>query len=173
MTFSHDEDFLWTGTKEGSMVAIRYRPPNVSPKGILSTHHDPGGKKVGESDSSKDKRRQLIAMIAAAVKQSDEVLSDEGGWPASYYGHSLGASCENKDDEELGGCPKSIPLEEAMRKCRPMSVPQIVAIVNETATNEDDDSKLIRWKRVPSGVAKMQKEYEAIAQVLYWAGTRR
>ena len=60
-----------------------------------------------------------------------------------------------------------------MRKCRPMSVPQIVAIVKETATNEDDDSELIRWKRAPGGVAKMQKEDEAIAQVFYWAGTRR
>ena len=78
LTFSHDEDFLWTGTKEGSMVTIRYLPPNVSPKWILSTPHDPGGKKVGESDSSKVKRKQLIAMIAAAVEQSNEVPMRDG-----------------------------------------------------------------------------------------------
>ena len=40
----------------------------------------------------------------------------------------------------------------------------------DTATNEDDDSESIRWKRTPGGVLKMQKEVEAIAQVCYWTG---
>ena len=39
----------------------------------------------------------------------------------------------------------------------------------KTATNEDGDSEPIRWKITPGGVAKMQKEDEAIAQVFYWA----
>ena len=37
LTFSHDEDFLWTGVKEGSMVPIRCLSPNASPKRMLST----------------------------------------------------------------------------------------------------------------------------------------
>ena len=74
------------------------------------------------------------------------------------------------DDDEIAGCHKAISLEEALRKCRPTGGLEIVASVNETATNEDDDSESIRWKRTPGGVAKMQKEDEAIAQVLYWAG---
>ena len=171
MTFSHDEDFMWTGTKEGFKVPIRYLPPIVSPKRILSTPHDPGGKSEGEGDSSNEKRRQLTAKIAAAVKQSDDVLSDEGGWPASFDDHSAGAICENMDDDEIAGCYKAISLEEALQKCRTLGVPKTVASVNETATNEDDDSESIRWKRTPGEVVKMQKEDEAIAQGLYWAGT--
>ena len=72
LKFSHDEDFLWTGVKEGSMVPIRYLPSIVSPKRILSTPHDPGGKSEGEGYSSNEKRRQLIAKKAAAVKQPYE-----------------------------------------------------------------------------------------------------
>ena len=75
--------------KRGFKVPIRYLPPIVSPKRILSTPHDPGGKSEGEGDSSnKRRRRQVIAKIAAAVKQSDDVLSDEEAWPASYDNHS-------------------------------------------------------------------------------------
>ena len=139
LTFSHDKSFLWTRVKEGSMVPIRYLPPNESPKRMLSTTHDPGGKSEGEGYSSNEKRRQLIAKIAAAVKQSDDVLSDEEGWPATFDDHSAGAICENMDDDEIAGCHKEISLEEALRKCRPMSVPETVASVNESATNEDDD----------------------------------
>ena len=47
---------------------------------------------------------------------------------------------------------------------------EVIASVNETATNEDDDSESIRWKITPGGVAKTQREDEAIAQVFYWAG---
>ena len=130
LTFSHDEDFLLTGTKEGSMVPICYLPPNASPKRMLSATQDPGGKGDGDSDSSKERRRQLIA---AAVEQSDEVVADEEGWPASVDDHSAGVICEDKEDDETGGCPKVIPLEEALRRCRPMSVHGIVASVNETA----------------------------------------
>ena len=66
LTFSHNKDFLWTGTKEGFKVAIRNLPPSASPKRILPIPHDPGG--MSEDDSSKEKRRQLIAKIAAAVR---------------------------------------------------------------------------------------------------------
>ena len=44
LTFRHDEDFLWRGTKGGFKVNIRYLPPNASPKRMLLTPHDPGGK---------------------------------------------------------------------------------------------------------------------------------
>ena len=170
LTFSHDEDFLWTGVKEGSIVPIRYLPPNASPERMLSTPHDPGGKSDGEGYSSNEKRRQLIAEIAASVEQSDGVPSDEEGWPATFDDHSAGAICENMDDDEIACCHKAISLEEALRKCRPTGGSELVASVNETATNEDNDSESIRWKRTPGGVAKMQKEDEAICQVFYWEG---
>ena len=51
-----------------------------------------------------------------------------------------------------------------------MCIPETVASVNETATNGDNDSESIRWKRTPGGVAKVQEEDESIAQVFYWAG---
>ena len=87
LTFSQDEDFPWTGKKEESMVLKRYLPPIVSRKRILSTPHDPGGKSEGEGDSSNEKKRQLIAKIAASVAHSDGVLSDERGSPANCEDH--------------------------------------------------------------------------------------
>ena len=102
--------------------------------------------------------------------QSDGVPSDEEGWPASFDGHSAGAICEIMDDDEIAGCHKAISLEEALRKCRPAGGSEIVASVNDTATNEDDGSESIRWKRTPGGVAKTQREDEAIALVFYLAG---
>ena len=129
LVFSHDEDFLWTGTKKGFKFPIRYLPPIAFPKRMLSTPHDPGGKSEGDGDSSNEKRRQLIAKIAAAVKQSDDVLSDEEGWPASFDDHSAGAICENMDDDEIAGCHKAISLEEALRNCRPTGGSEIVASV--------------------------------------------
>ena len=134
-----------TGTKDGFKVPIRYLTPIVSPKRMLSSLDDPGGKNEGDGHSSNERRRQLIAKIAAAVKQSDDVLSDEEVWIGSFDDHSAGViCCENKDDDTIGGCPKAISLEEALQKCRTMSVPETVASVNETATNEDDDSKSLR-----------------------------
>ena len=81
--------------------------------------------------------------MIAAVKQSDEVLSDEEGWPAGIDDHSARAIFGKKDDDEIGGCPKAIPLQEALRRCRHMSVPKIIASVNETATNKGVDSESI------------------------------
>ena len=141
-----------------------------SRSGCSRPPHDPGGKSERDGDSSNEKRRQLIAKIAAAVKQSDDFLSDEEEWPASFDDHSAGAICENMDDDEVAGCYKAISLEEALRKCRPTGGSEIVASVNETVTKGDDESESMRWKRTPGGVAKMQIEDEAIAQVFYWAG---
>ena len=73
LTFSQDKDFLWMETKEVSMVPIRYLPRNVFPQRMLSTPHDPGGKGDREVDSSNEKGRPLIAILAAAVEQSDVV----------------------------------------------------------------------------------------------------
>ena len=141
MAISHDEDFPWTGTKEGFLVPMRYLPPNSSTKQMLSTPHDPGGKSEGEGYSSNEKRRQLIAKIAAAIEQSKGVRSDKEVWPARFFDdHSAGAICGNMDNDKIGNCPKAISLEEALRKCRSMSIPGTVASVNETATNVDDDS---------------------------------
>ena len=74
------------------------------------------------------------------------------------------------DDDGIGGCHKAISLEEALRRCRPMSVPETVASVNETGENEVDDSESIRWKLTPAGIANMQKGDEAIAHFFYLAG---
>ena len=52
-----------------------------------------------------------------------------------------------------------------------MSVSDTVASVNEAAMNEGDDSESNRWKRTPGGVAKTQREDEAMGQVFNWAGT--
>ena len=106
LTFSHNKDFLWTGTKEDFKVLIRYLPPSASPKRMLSSPHDPGGKSVREGDSSNEKRRQLLARIAAAVEQSDEVLSDKETRTACYDNYSAGVICENVDDDEIGDCPR-------------------------------------------------------------------
>ena len=73
---------------------------------------DPGGKSEGEGYSSNEMKKRLIAKIAAAVKQSDDFLSDKEGWPASFDDHSAGAFCENMDDDEIAGCHKAI-------SCRP------------------------------------------------------
>ena len=77
LTFSHDEDFLRTGTKEDSMVPIRYLPLNSSPKRMLSTPQNPERKSEGDGYSSKEKRRQLKSKIAASVEKSDGVVSEE------------------------------------------------------------------------------------------------
>ena len=108
LAFSHDELFLRTGTTEGLKVPIRYLPPIATTKRMLSTPHDPGGKSEGEGDSSNEKRRQLIAKIAAAVEQFNKNLSDEGGLPPSYDEHSARATCENMARDEIGVCPKAI-----------------------------------------------------------------
>ena len=124
------------------MVPIRY---------LLSTPDGPGGNREREGDSKNVKRRQLIA---AAVEQSEEVLSDEGGCPANYDDH-YGSKLRKKMDGDLTAvCPKAISLEEALRRCRLMSVSETVASFNVTAANGDDDSESIQWKRTPGGVAK-------------------
>ena len=124
LTFSHDVDFLWKGTNEGSIVPLSHLPFNVSSERMLSSPHDPRGKSEGEGKPSNEKRRQLIAKIAAAVEQSDEVLSDEEVWHASYDDHSAAAIREKMDDDGIGSCHKAISLEEALRRCRPVSVPE-------------------------------------------------
>ena len=111
LAFSHDEDFSRTGTKEDSNVPVRYMPPNAPPKRMLSTPHDPERKSEGDGHSSKEKRRQLLLTIAASVEQSDGVVSEKLGWPASFDDHSAGAICGNLDDDKIGGCPKAIPLK--------------------------------------------------------------
>ena len=73
LTFSQDNDFLRMGTKEVSMVPIRYLPRNVFPQRMLSTPHDPGGKGNREVDSGNERGRPLIANLAAAVEHSDRV----------------------------------------------------------------------------------------------------
>ena len=74
------------------------------------------------------------------------------------------------NDDKIAACHKAISLEEALRKCIPTGGSEIVPSVNEKATNKDEDSEAIGWKRMPGGVAKTQREDEAIAQVFYWAG---
>ena len=169
LTFSHDEYFPWTGTKEDFKVPILYLPPSASPKRMLSTPHDPVEKSEGEGDSTNEKKRQLIAKIAEASSNSIKTYPMKKSWPASYDDHSARAICENMAQYKIGSCPKAISLEEALRRRTPMKVPEAVASVIKTAANEEDDSDSIRWKRTPGGKVKMHKEDEAITQVFYCA----
>ena len=92
--------------KRGFQKSHKLSATHCIPKADTLDPHDPGGKSEGEGDSSKEKRRQLIANIAASVEHFDRVPSDEGGWPASFDNHSAGAICENMDDDKNGGLPK-------------------------------------------------------------------
>ena len=129
LVFSRGEDFLWTATREVSMVPIRHlthRP---------SLPHEPGGQIKGDHNPRTDMRKRLIAKITAAVESPDEMLE---GWPTSYDYHSIIVVQETKVEEyEMYGCPRPVLLDEAMRRTRGGGRTEIVAVVPE---KEVDDS---------------------------------
>ena len=77
---------------------------------LLSTPDGPGGNREREDDSKNMKRRQLIAKIAAAVEQSEEVLSDEGGCPAKYDDHYGSKLRKKMDGDVTAVCLKTISV---------------------------------------------------------------
>ena len=129
------------------MVPICYLPPIASPKRMLSTPHDPGGKS-GEGGSSNEKRRQLITKIAASVEQSDGVPPMKRDGQLVLTITQREAICENMDDDEIAGCHKAISLEEALRKCRTYGwIGNSCKCQRDSDGHEHDDSESIRWKK--------------------------
>ena len=111
LVFSRGEDFLWTGTREGSMVPIRHLTHRPYPERMPSLPHEPGGQIKGNHIPRSDMRKRLIAKITAAVESLDE------GWPTSYDDHSINVVQETKVEEyEMYGCPKPVSLDEALRR---------------------------------------------------------
>ena len=169
LVFSRGEDFLWTGTREGSMVPIRHLTHRPSPEPLPSLPHEQCGQIKGNHLPRSDMRKRLIAKITAAVESPDEILE---GWPTSYDNHSINAVQKTKVEEyEMYGCPKSVSLNEALRRTRGGGRTERVAVVQETEADEVVDSDAIRWERTIEEIATMQEEDEVIAQVFYWAGT--
>ena len=169
LMFSRGEDFLWTGTREGSMVPIRHVNQRYSPERMPSLPHDPGGRIKGKDIPRTDMRKRLIAKITAAVESPDEILE---GWPTSYDDHSVNVVQENEaEEDEMYGCPKPVSLDEALGLTRGGGRSERVAVVQETKMGDEDDGDAIRWERTKEEIATMQKEDEAIAQVFYWAET--
>ena len=93
----------------------------------------------------------------------------QGGFKKKTKLHADWAADDKDDNNEV--YPEVVSLEEALRRCTPTGKSEKVARLHETATNTDKDSETIRRNRTPAEIAKMQKEDEAIAQVIYWAGT--
>ena len=166
---SHGEDFLWTGTREASMVPIRHLPHRHSPEWMPSLLHQPGGQIKGNHFPRSGMRKRLIAKLTAALESPDKILE---GWSTSYDDHSINLVQETKTEEyEMYGCPKSVSLDEGLRRFRGGGRTERVALVQETEVDEVLDSDAVRWERTNEEIATMQEEDEVIAQVFYWAGT--
>ena len=134
LVFSRGEDFLWTATREGSMVPIRHLTHRPSPERMPSLPHEPGGQIKGDQIPRTDMRKRLIAKITAAVESPDEILE---GWPTSYDYHSIIVVQETKVEEyEMYGCPKHVSLDEAMRRTRGGGRTERVAVVPEKVVDD-------------------------------------
>ena len=169
LVFSRGEDFLWTGSREGSMVPIWHLTHRPSQERMSSLPHEPGGQIEGNHIPRSDMRKRLIAKLTAAVESPDKILE---GWPTSYDDHSINVVQETKVKEyEMYACPKPVLLDEALRRTRGGGRTERVAVVHETEVDEVVDSDAIRRERKNEEIATMQEEDEAIAQVFYWAGT--
>ena len=154
--FSRGEDFLWTGTREGSIVPIRHLTHMPSPERMPSLPHEPDGQIKGNHISRSDMRKRLIAKITAAVESPDKFLE---GWPTSYDDHSINVVQETKVEEyEMYGCPKPVSLDEALRRTPGGGRTERVAVVQETEVDEVVDSGTIRWERTNEDIATMQEK---------------
>ena len=152
LVFSRGEDFLWTRTRESSMVPIRHLTHRPSPERLPSepggqikgNHvHEPGGQIKGNHIPRSDMRKRLIAKITAAVESPDKTLE---GWPTSYDDHSIKVVKEtNVEKYEMYGCPKPVLLDEALRQTRAGGRTERVAVVQEAEVDEVVDSDAIRW----------------------------
>ena len=98
------------------MVPIRHLTHRPSPEPMPSLPHEPGGEIEGNNLPRSDMRTRLIAKITAAVESPDEILE---GWKTTYDNHSIKVVQETKVAEhEMYGCPKPVPLDEALRRTR-------------------------------------------------------
>ena len=96
LVFSRGEDFLWTGTREGSMVPIRHLSHRPSPERMPSLPHEPGTQIKGNHIPKSDMRKRLIEKSTAAVESPEEILE---GSPTSYDDHSINVVQETKVEE--------------------------------------------------------------------------
>ena len=141
MVFSSGEDFLWTGTREVSMVPIRHLTHRPSPERMPSLPYEPGGQIKGSHIPRSEMRKSLIAKITVAVESPDKILK---GWPTSYDNHSVNVVQETKVEEyEMYGCPKPVSLDEVLRRTRGGGRTERVAVVQETEVDEVVDSDAI------------------------------
>ena len=141
LVFSRGEDFLWTGTREGSMVPIRHLTHSTSPEWMLSLPHEPGGQIKGNHTRKSEMRKRLIAKITEAVESPDKILE---GWPTSYDDHSIHVVLETRVEEpEMYWCPKPVSLDEILRQNRRGGRTERVAVVQKTEVDEVDDSDAI------------------------------
>ena len=160
LVFNRGEDFLWTGTREGSMVPIRHLAHRPSPERMPSLPYEPGGQIKGNHIPSSDMRKRLIVKITAAVESPDKISE---GWPTSYDDHSISMVQEMKVEEyEMYGCPEPVSLDEAVRRTHGGSRTERVAVVRETEVEEVVDSDAIRWERTNEEIATMQEEDERL-----------
>ena len=178
LVFSHGEDFLWTGTREGSMVTIRHLTHRPSPERMPSLPHEPGGQIKGNHIPRSDMRKRLIAKITAAVETPDKILE---GWPMSYDDHSINMVQETKVEEyEMYGCPKPVSLDEALRRPRGGGRTEKVAVVPQSEVDEVVDNDAIRWDERQNLLASSRSEgsFRSSKQFrtnedLEWLGGRR
>ena len=142
LVFSRREDFLWTWTREGSMVPIRHLTHKPSPELMSSLPHKPDGQIMVNHIPRSDIRKRLIAKITAAVESADEVLE---GWPTSYDDHSINVVQEtNVEEYEMYGFPKPVSLDESLRQTRGGGRTERVAVVQEVDEVVDSDAKRCR-----------------------------
>ena len=130
LVISRWEDFLWTGTRKGSIVPIGHLTHRPSLERMPSLPHEPGGQIKGNLIPRSDMRKRLIAKITAAVESPDEILE---GWQTIYDDHSIDVVQETKVEEyERYGCPKPASLDEALRRTPGGGRTERVAVVQET-----------------------------------------
>ena len=154
LVFSHEEDLLWTGAREGSMVPIRHLTHRPSPERMPSLPHEPGGQIKGNHIPRSDMRKRLIAKITAAVESPDKILE---GWLTIYDDHSINVVQETKV-EEHEMCPKPVSLDEVLRPPRGGGRTERVAVVPETEVDEVVDSDAIRWDERQNLLASSRSE---------------
>ena len=90
--------------------------------------------------------------VRVVEKEDEEVQSD---WAT------------DDEDNTIEVYPEVVSLEDAFRKIgQPLS--EDVAAFSGV---KEDELKAIRWEPILAEIASIQKQDDAIAQVIYWAGT--
>ena len=166
LVFSRGEDFLWTWTREGSMVPIRHLTHKPSPELMSSLPHKPDGQIMVNHIPRSDIRKRLIAKITAAVESADEVLE---GWPTNYDDHSINVVQEtNVEEYEMYGFPKPVSLDESLRQTRGGGRTERVAVVQEVDEVVDSDAKRCRSHEEREGLGDGRDVGPRDAKVAYF-----